>query len=330
MTTSTGTSNNLYGYWGKPTASVDWCESNYQHSHYIAETFNTISNLWYIISALLFLWHTRSFYRKMFGVGFKYGKGPLQGLATNNNFIHEPLLRFPIIGLSVAMVGVGSWMFHMTLQVRDQMWDELSMHLPILSLLYSLWNHREYVNYHHGQRVLMNMFLSKDHLLSFMASVSLFILLLSIYNVHTPLLFIGTFFFEMIFSYHFSMQVANSSGGKSNTCEHHRAQKKKLIRLVFASFILAFTVWNMDKAFCGVGMIDALKLHSFWHLFTAYGCYLWGTFLMYGYYADKHDYLVSIGKIENDNKGYVINWKAYVLPWIEFDINYDSLKSERA
>ncbi len=25
------------GFWGKPTATIDWCEANYEVSHYIAE-----------------------------------------------------------------------------------------------------------------------------------------------------------------------------------------------------------------------------------------------------------------------------------------------------
>jgi len=29
-------SNNT-GYWGKPTATIDWCEKNYEVNYYVAE-----------------------------------------------------------------------------------------------------------------------------------------------------------------------------------------------------------------------------------------------------------------------------------------------------
>lgn len=28
---------NHTGYWGKPTATIDWCEKNYEVNYYIAE-----------------------------------------------------------------------------------------------------------------------------------------------------------------------------------------------------------------------------------------------------------------------------------------------------
>ena len=28
---------NRVGYWGEPTATIDWCEANYEVSYYVAE-----------------------------------------------------------------------------------------------------------------------------------------------------------------------------------------------------------------------------------------------------------------------------------------------------
>lgn len=42
----------LSGFWGVPTATIDWCEDNYETSPYFAEFWNTISNAGMIMLAL--------------------------------------------------------------------------------------------------------------------------------------------------------------------------------------------------------------------------------------------------------------------------------------
>ena len=39
----------IIGYWGEPTSTLDWCEKNYVVSYYVAEAWNTITNLSMII-----------------------------------------------------------------------------------------------------------------------------------------------------------------------------------------------------------------------------------------------------------------------------------------
>jgi dihydroceramidase len=33
------------GYWGEVTSTIDWCETNYEVTHYVAEFWNTLSSL---------------------------------------------------------------------------------------------------------------------------------------------------------------------------------------------------------------------------------------------------------------------------------------------
>ncbi|KAG5649856.1 hypothetical protein H0H81_001764, partial [Sphagnurus paluster] len=40
------------GFYGPVTATLDWCEANYQFSYYIAEMANTFSNLFTITLAV--------------------------------------------------------------------------------------------------------------------------------------------------------------------------------------------------------------------------------------------------------------------------------------
>lgn len=97
------------GYWGKVTASIDWCESNYVHSHYIAETFNTVSNAFYLITTFSAIWRT---YRS---------------LRSQTHIKQVDMMRFYILYLFGLVVCIGSFTFHATLLKFFQLLDELPM-----------------------------------------------------------------------------------------------------------------------------------------------------------------------------------------------------------
>jgi dihydroceramidase len=84
------------GYWGKPTSTVDWCENNYEISHYIAEFFNTFSSFAMVIIGVA-------------GIMLHWNQYRLES-------------RFIMGLLGVAVVGFGSAAFHGTL------WFGLQVH----------------------------------------------------------------------------------------------------------------------------------------------------------------------------------------------------------
>ncbi|XP_060863437.1 alkaline ceramidase 3 isoform X1 [Metopolophium dirhodum] len=88
------------GYWGKPTATIDWCEKNYEVNYYVAEMWNTISNLMMIIPPLWGIWDMKK-----------------QKFAQRFFFCYSFIL----------VVGFGSLAFHMTLLYEMQLFDELPM-----------------------------------------------------------------------------------------------------------------------------------------------------------------------------------------------------------
>ena len=79
-------------FWGPEDTSVHFCEDKYVHSHWIAEYFNTISSIFYILVGIYFL-----------------------------------NTRISNLGQSLILVGVGAFVLHMTLRVYAQMLDEISM-----------------------------------------------------------------------------------------------------------------------------------------------------------------------------------------------------------
>jgi dihydroceramidase len=100
---------NNSGFWGPPTSSIDWCESNYLHNYYIAETFNTASNAFYLVTSLGAMYRT---YRS---------------IRSQKKIQLFDLSRFYLMYTFGLLVCIGSFLFHATLLKKFQLLDELPM-----------------------------------------------------------------------------------------------------------------------------------------------------------------------------------------------------------
>lgn len=89
------------GYWGKPTSTLDWCEENYVVSYYIAEFWNTVSNIAIMLP-------------------------PILAMLYFSKYRHVET-RYHVAFATTLLVGIGSWCFHMTLLFEMQLLDELPM-----------------------------------------------------------------------------------------------------------------------------------------------------------------------------------------------------------
>jgi len=92
------------GYWGNITANVDWCEDNYVFTNYVAEFWNSISSLSFVLIGLMLYFNELDV--------FKSSK-------SETTFI--------LCYLSCIFVGLGSFLFHGTLRWTMQTLDELPM-----------------------------------------------------------------------------------------------------------------------------------------------------------------------------------------------------------
>ena len=108
MTTETA------GYWGPPTATVDWCETNYEHVHHVSELFNSVSSLAMVLVGVL-------------------------GIALHRGVLER---RFTLAFALVSVVGLGSVAFHSTLRFEHQMMDELPMLYLVSVIAYILVENR--------------------------------------------------------------------------------------------------------------------------------------------------------------------------------------------
>lgn len=86
------------GYWEPITATIDWCEDNYQYTHYLVEFWNSVTSLLFVAAGAF-------------------------GLKEHFNLPLPARLAF----FGIILVGVGSFMFHGTLKFSMQLLDELPM-----------------------------------------------------------------------------------------------------------------------------------------------------------------------------------------------------------
>ncbi|KAJ3076787.1 Alkaline ceramidase 3 [Podochytrium sp. JEL0797] len=98
------------GYWGPVTSSLDWCESNYVVSAYVAEFWNTVSCIFYVVAMINGM-------RYLNQIGITKWRGYLAFISTG-------------------VIGVGSALFHGTMWYSAQMMDELPMVFGVCMQLY--------------------------------------------------------------------------------------------------------------------------------------------------------------------------------------------------
>lgn len=108
----------MNGYWGEPRSNIDWCELNYIHNYYIAEWYNSLSNLVPICILLYYL-------KKVWNMDYPY-----------------------TIKLSYCIfiiVYTGSFIFHVSLTYWGQLMDEIPMLYGCIYFHYILHKHKKYI-----------------------------------------------------------------------------------------------------------------------------------------------------------------------------------------
>lgn len=97
------------GFWGPVTASIDWCESNYVVTFFVAEFWNALSSLHFVILSVWTLWGCRKIHLDM---------------------------RFKVGNFFLMLTGIGSMLFHGTLTREMQLADEVPLTYMVLAFFY--------------------------------------------------------------------------------------------------------------------------------------------------------------------------------------------------
>ena len=100
------------------SSDIDWCENNYEYSPYIAEFFNTISNIPYIIFYYVGIYSFKNFYCK-----------------NDDKLLYGCLL----------LIGITSFYFHATLSLLGQLLDEFCIILLLANTLCMIYKDKQYI-----------------------------------------------------------------------------------------------------------------------------------------------------------------------------------------
>ena len=259
------------GFWGTPTSTIDWCEENYVVTYYLAEAVNTVTNAFFMILA-----------------GYSLRNVMRNGMET----------RFVLCTLGFMLVGLGSWLFHMTLKYHFQLLDELPM---IYTTCIPVWFSFSYSKGRRYENICA--------WIIFAGAMTLTVLYLVFRNPTIHQAAYGALNVTIIIK---NVRLVYS------TIKDKAALSNLNWTLVLgvSEFLFAWFLWNMDIHFCdywrswrrSIGLPWGMLLegHGWWHLFTGLGVY---SYLIYLEYLRAFQLGLE--------KKYVFVWKFGFLPVIE-------------
>ncbi|KAF8665359.1 hypothetical protein AX16_000378 [Volvariella volvacea WC 439] len=232
-----------HGYFGPVTATLDWCEANYQFSHYVAELANTFSNLFTIALS----WY---------GAQIAYR----QSLP----------IRYLVGYAGVALVGIGSFAFHATLLYEAQLADELPMiYVGAMSLWLSFDTDNGFGLQSSRTRALVALMVIFNILFTY-----------SYYLYRNPVyhqVVFATIVISVTARITYLLKWSPSAG---RIPAETKALIGRLFGLGSALFAFGFFIWNLDNIFCdtltlwkrviGWPLAFGLEGHSWWHIFTVH------------------------------------------------------------
>jgi len=232
------------GYWGPPTSTIDWCERNYEISPYIAEFWNTISNVAIFLPPFIGIYQIYKL-----------------------NLERRNMIAF----FAVAVVGFGSWAFHMTLLYPMQLADEFPMVWSTSVMTYLQFTISRSPELPTNWPLIAVCFL-------YSFAYSLFYLAFTNPLVHQITYAIGLYFLLI----------------KSLLFARNSVQCKTCSRIVYTVWILlhvAFFLWNIDNHFCTrleklrenltIVLRPGTQLHAVWHVLTGTAAYIHVLFLLH-------------------------------------------------
>uniref|UniRef100_A0A8D8SS18 Alkaline ceramidase n=1 Tax=Cacopsylla melanoneura TaxID=428564 RepID=A0A8D8SS18_9HEMI len=174
--------------------------------------------------------------------------------------------KFFIAYIMLFVVGLGSWAFHMTLLYNMQLFDELPMVWGLCFAIYLLTG----IKYpRSGSQLVSNPILS--------LFLILFCITFTLFYLYYPLPVVQNLSFGLLATTSYLIQIHMIRTKRCRLCSC-------LFALSFTSYIVGFSLWNVDKFYCDnltsfretlpSWLSPTTQLHAWWHCFAGYGTYL--------------------------------------------------------
>ena len=283
------------GFWGETSASIDWCETNYEVTYYIAEFWNTVSNLVMILLPIYGIyWSVKQKNSKKFN-SFR---------VTNSMLACH---------LGLCLVGLGSWMFHMTLLYPMQLLDELPMVFGSGILIYAHYDLflSAYLIEQQSRRS-SRVSKRKSFLYEILISRICVALLISTYCALFAYIYLFVWKNPIFHEIAYGVEVFTIIFLSILNIKYYQTKKRLWVMSLFY-YALGFSLWNIDNNFCNylknsrvqleslfglsqvnidepnvkaillnivvVSLKSLTEFHSLWHIFTGYASYMCILFL---------------------------------------------------
>jgi dihydroceramidase len=252
----------MEGIWGPVTATLDWCEANYQFSRYIAEMANTLSNLYSIGLAL-------------FGV-----------ITAQNESLPT---RYTIGSLGFTFVGVGSFAFHATMLYQAQLADEIPMIFVASYACFILFDTKDGFGP-----------LSRRSLTLVTALINFNILFVWSYIIYRNPVYHQVLFSMLMLITIIRIRHLLRSDASRRLPEEVKSSIATTFAAGTGLFALGFLIWNLDNIFCtaltrqkvvvGWPVAFLLEGHAWWHILTGTGTQMMLIGITYVTLCVKDDY----------------------------------------
>ncbi|OLY80382.1 Alkaline ceramidase 3 [Smittium mucronatum] len=265
--------NQTAGYWGQATSTIDWCEENYATTKYVSEFWNSFTNMFF-------------FYFAYHGI--------------KNSLKMGLEIRYVFCYLGMVLVGLGSFMFHMTLKYSWQLADELPMIYCTAVVLYCSYNASNLGKPSTIVPILLFVY-------SVLVTVTyVYLNIPAFHQVSYALLN----FAILYYAYNDQQEIIRRKS---------RFQSDFNILLINTTFgfIISFFLWNVDNIYCDnlramrkvvpPFVAPLLQLHGYWHIGTAFACYN----------GILHQQLLRIACLGRE-RDIEIAYFNYVIPYIKF------------
>eukprot|EP00457_Paulinella_chromatophora_P006436 gb/GEZN01006454.1/.p1 GENE.gb/GEZN01006454.1/~~gb/GEZN01006454.1/.p1 ORF type:complete len:434 (+),score=29.45 gb/GEZN01006454.1/:40-1302(+) len=228
------------GFWGEVTANVDWCEPNYYWTSYVAEFFNSTTSVFLVLWAIYGLCvHGLCVHNSKPLPCIQQCLGQSKGRVRL--YVLEP--RFACSFLLLAVIGLGSFLYHCTLLREYQLLDELPMIWINSVFLYVLMCMRDAHPYP-PRRCWLSLGL-------FLGTVVLTAVVVYDTEKHDSfLVFFAVGVVTIIFL--------------TSRFRNLHPDAPRLFNISILTYAIGFVAWLLDQAFCHT--LQTYYLHALWHV----------------------------------------------------------------